>query len=426
FPSWERAHPYRYLVHNGEINTLRANINWMRARESAFARSSFGAGMEMEKVLPVLTPDGSDSAMFDNCLEFLLMTGRSLPHAVMMMIPEPWEKAAGFMSEERRAFYEYHSYLMEPWDGPAAMAFTDGVVVGAVLDRNGLRPARYWVTEDDLVILASEAGVIPLPPERIRRKERLRPGRILLVDTAEGRIVADEEIKEEIARAYPYRTWLEEGRIRLSDLPPARPAPFPAGEVRRYQKAFGYTHEDLRLVLGPMAQTGVEPVGSMGYDAPLAVLSERPQLLYDYFKQLFAQVTNPPIDAIREEIVTATEVTIGPRGNLLATEPEACRQIRLAGPILTDEELARLKEAKRLGFEAAVLPILFPAAEGGGDLAEALEDLFRRADEAVAAGAKILILSDRGIEEGRAAIPALLAAAGLHHHLIRRGTRMQV
>ncbi|NLG85288.1 MAG: glutamate synthase large subunit, partial [Firmicutes bacterium] len=426
FPSWERAHPYRYLVHNGEINTLRANINWMRARDAAFAEASF-AGMEIKKILPILAPDGSDSAMCDNCLEFLLMTGRSLPEAIMMMIPEPWEKAAGFMSEEKRAFYEYHSYLLEPWDGPAAMAFTDGVVVGAVLDRNGLRPARYWVTEDDLVILASEAGVIPCPPGKIRRKGRLQAGRLLLVDTVAGRIVADEEIKERIARTHSYRTWLGEGRLYLSDLPPARPAALAQAEVRRYQKAFGYTDEDLRLILAPMAQDGVEPVGSMGYDAPLAVLSERPQLLYDYFKQLFAQVTNPPIDAIREEIVTSTEVALGPFGDLLAHGPEVCRQIRLSRPILTDEELARLKAAKALGFEVAVLPILFPAkGEEEKNLKEALEDLFRRADTAIAAGARILILSDRGVDRDRAAIPALLAAAGLHHHLIRQGTRLKV
>ena len=424
FPSWERAHPYRYLAHNGEINTLRGNINWMRARQSMLQSEIFGE--DLAKVLPLIDSEGSDSAAFDNCLEFLALTGRSLPHAVMMMIPEPWENHET-MSDEKKAFYAYHSCLMEPWDGPAAIAFTDGRLVGAVLDRNGLRPSRYCLTKDGLAVMASEAGVIDLPPERILRKGRLEPGRMLLVDTEEGRVIADEEIKRTVAAEHPYQSWLDQYEIALADLPEGTPPPaLSPAAILRAQMAFGYTWEDQRLILGPMGQDGVEPVGAMGNDTPLAVLSDRPQLLYDYFKQLFAQVTNPPIDSIREEIVTSTQVLLGAEGRLLDPGPEACRQIRARTPILTDGELARLRGIDRPGFKAATLPILFRAAAGGTGMAEALDSLFGAADQAILDGCNLLILSDRSHDRENAPIPALLAVAGLHHHLIRAGTRTRV
>ncbi len=325
FPSWDRAHPYRYMAHNGEINTLRGNINWLHAEQTRFQTALFG--YDLPKILPVINPDGSDSAMFDNVLELLVMTGRSLPHAMMMMIPEPWSKHES-MSEEKRAFYEYHSTLMEPWDGPASIIFTDGNGIGATLDRNGLRPSRYYITTDDCVILSSEVGVLDIAPELVAHKGRLEPGRMLWIDTEEGRIISDEEIKHEMAAARPYRKWLNEFMVDLEDLPDPPVPPFGGigkdleghdrdKKVLQYQQGFGYTYEDLRVILGPMAKNGIEPIGSMGNDAPLAVLSERPQLLYNYFQQLFAQVTNPPIDAIREEIVMATEIMIGSEQNLL-------------------------------------------------------------------------------------------------------------
>jgi glutamate synthase (ferredoxin) len=430
FPSWERAHPNRYLIHNGEINTLRGNVNWMRAREGLLSSELFGD--DLGKITPLIDEDGSDSTMFDNCLEFLTLAGRSLPHAVMMMIPEPWSKHKD-MSPEKRAFYEYHSCLMEPWDGPASMAFTDGVRVGAVLDRNGLRPARYLITKDDLVIMASEAGVLDVPPERVLSKGRLQPGRMLLVDTAARRIVSDEELKEEMAAARPYRRWLEENLIPLGELPPATENLRGEGEpgdndialVQR-QQAFGYTFEDLRIIMAPMAKDGVEPLGSMGDDTPLAVLSNKPQPLFNYFKQLFAQVTNPPIDAIREKLITSTEMMLGPQGNLLAPGEDDCRRIKLGSPVLTNEDLAQLRQAGRSGFPSATLPMLFPAGADGKGLEQAMGELFRSADVAIAAGASLLILSDREFDRQRAPIPALLATAGLHHHLIRQGSRTQV
>src|SRR5712691_3612494 len=324
FPSWPLAHPYRYVAHNGEINTLRGNINWMRARE-ALCRSNL-LGEDLAKVFPVTREGLSDSATFDNVLEFLVMSGRSLPHAILMMIPEPWQNHES-MSPERRAFYEYHASLMEPWDGPASIAFTDGTVIGAVLDRNGLRPSRYYVTKDDMVIMASEVGVLDVPPSSVLVKERLHPGRIFLVDTGKGRIIDDGEIKAQLAAAHPYADWLRDHQVRLEDLP-EQPIPAPDHDtVLQRQIAFGYTHEDLRILLLPMAKNGEEPVGSMGTDTALAVLSNRPRPLYDYFKQLFAQVTNPPLDQIREELVTAMESTVGPERNLLKPEPESCRQI---------------------------------------------------------------------------------------------------
>jgi glutamate synthase (ferredoxin) len=421
FPNWVRAHPYRFVAHNGEINTLRGNVNWMAARQALLASRELGN--DWAKILPVIDESGSDSAMFDNCLEFLHLSGRSLPHAVMMMIPEPWSRHRQ-MSEAKKAFYEYHACLMEPWDGPAAIAFTDGVRIGAVLDRNGLRPSRYYVTRDDLVILASEAGVLPLAPQRILQKGRLQPGRMFLVDTEQGRIVPDEEIKQEIVTAHPYRQWLEANLVRLEDLPAALPPrKTETASLLQRQQCFGYTFEELRSVLAPMATSGVEAVGSMGNDTPLAVLSTMPQLLYAYFKQLFAQVTNPPIDSIREEIVTSTETTLGAERNLLHPEPESCRHVKLKTPILDNDELEKLRCLERPGLKAETLPILFAASTGAKGLEGALDELFYRADAAIASGASLLILSDRGVGVDLAPIPALLAVAGLHHHLIRKGTR---
>ena len=426
FPTWERAHPYRYVAHNGEINTLRGNINWMHARQSLFASGLFGD--DLKKLLPVINEDGSDSAMFDNALEFLALTGRSLPHAVMMMIPEPWENHES-MSAEKRAFYEYHSCLQEPWDGPASIAFTDGVRIGACLDRNGLRPSRYYVTKDGRVIMASEVGVLDLPPETIVQKGRLQPGRMFLVDTEQGRIVADEELKNKLATEHPYQVWLDRNHVLLENLPEPPHVHEPDHRtVLQRQQAFGYTFEDLRFILGPMANDGVQPLGSMGTDTPLAVLSNKPQLLYNYFKQLFAQVTNPPIDPIREEIITSTETMVGSEGNLLEPTPESCRMIKLEHPILTNEELEKLRHVDRPGFKPVTLPILFKAAEGAprdwnGALDRACSPPPTRP---LPAASNILILSDRGISAENAPIPALLAVAGLHHHLIRQGTRTRV
>jgi glutamate synthase (ferredoxin) len=424
FPSWERAHPYRYVAHNGEINTLRGNINWMHARESLLKSDLFGD--DIKKLLPIINEDGSDSAMFDNCLEFLVLGGRSLPHAMMMMIPEPWSGHES-ISEEKQAFYEYHSCLIEPWDGPASIAFTDGVKIGAVLDRNGLRPSRYYVTKDDRVIMASEVGVLDVAPERVLQKGRLQPGRMFLVDTELGRIVADEEIKQKIATARPYRVWLTQNLVDLEDLPepPHVHQPDHATVLLR-QQAYGYTFEDLRLILAPMAKDAVQPLGSMGTDTPLAVLSNKPQLLYNYFKQLFAQVTNPPIDCIREEIITSTHTAIGPEGNLLDPRPESCQQIHLKGPVLSNEEFERLRHIDRPGFKSITLPTLYKVDEGGKGLEKALDKLFAKASKAIKDGHNILILSDRGIDAENAAIPALLAVAGMHHHLIRKGTRTRV
>ncbi len=424
FPSWDRAHPYRYVAHNGEINTLRGNVNWMNARESQLASPLFGDDIETLK--PIVHQDGSDSAMFDNCFEFLVLSGRPLAHAAVMMIPEPWAKH-DTMPADRRDFYEYHSCLMEPWDGPAAVAFTDGTQIGAVLDRNGLRPCRYYVTKDDLVIMASEVGVLDIAPERVESKGRLQPGRIFLVDTKEGRIIADEEIKESLAKAEPYGQWLKENLLKLEDLPAgAEPSHPDHDTVTTRQFAFGYTQEDLNLIIAPMARTAVEPIGSMGNDSPLATLSDKPQLLYNYFKQLFAQVTNPPIDSIREDIVTSTITTLGSEGNLLDPTPKSCRQIQLVSPVITNEELEKLRAVNEPGFKSATLPILYDVSGGGPALEQALNDLFAAAEQHIADGVNILILSDRGLNEQQAAIPALLAVSGLHHHLVANGTRTQV
>jgi glutamate synthase (ferredoxin) len=420
FPSWPLAHPYRYVAHNGEINTLTGNINWMRAREGLLASDVLGD--DLQKVLPVIREGGSDTATFDNVLEFLVMTGRSLPHAILMMIPEPWAGHES-MPPALRDFYEYHSSLMEPWDGPASIAFTDGTVIGAVLDRNGLRPSRYYVTTDDLVIMASEVGVLDIPPENILLKERMHPGRIFLVDTARGRIVSDEEIKRALASAHPYGEWLAH-LVDIEDLPPAPHLPLPSHEtVRRRQQLFGYTDEDLRVLLAAMATTGEEPLGSMGTDTALAALSDRPRLLYDYFKQLFAQVTNPPLDAIREELVTSMASTIGPEGNLLDPRPESCRQIKIEYPVIDNDQLAKLRYVYEPGFRSITLPMLFDPRQDGPGMERALAALMREASDAVDAGYTILILSDRAADRDRAPMPSLLATAGVHHHLVRLGKR---
>jgi glutamate synthase (ferredoxin) len=432
FPSWERAHPNRYIAHNGEINTLRGNINWMHARESLFESPLFGESLN--RMRPIIDQQGSDSAIFDNALELLALSGRSLPHAVMMMIPEPWTEHES-MSDDLKAFYEYHACLMEPWDGPASIAFTDGTMMGAVLDRNGLRPSRYYVTHDDLVIMSSEAGVLPVEPERVAKKGRLEPGRMFLVNMEEGRIVANEEIKQAIASAHPYRQWLDQYQVKVSELP--QPPVNPGEETQhstlntqhsllQRQRAFGYSFEELRLLLTPMAQNGVEAVGAMGTDTPLAALSDRPKLLYDYFKQLFAQVTNPPIDSIREAIITSPVTTIGSERNLLNPEPQSCHLLQLSTPVITDGELVALKHINQPGFQSVTLPILFDPSGGVQALEGSLEGLFATADQAIESGVNILILSDRNLDEDHAPIPALLAVAGLHHHLVRKGTRTRV
>jgi len=427
FPNWARAHPYRYLSHNGEINTLRGNINWMLARQSLFASELFGD--DIRKLVPVIDTNGSDSGMFDNALELLTLSGRSLPHAVMMMIPEPWS-GDPLMSPQKRAFYEFHSCLMEPWDGPASIAFTDGLRIGAVLDRNGLRPSRYYVTKDGLVIMASEVGVLDIPPERVLHKGRLQPGRMFLVDIEQGRIIADEELKQQIAGEKPYAEWIRDNLVSLDDLPPAPAPQLPDHEsVLQRQQAFGYTTEDLRILMAPMAAEGNEAVGSMGNDAALAVLSERPQLLYNYFKQLFAQVTNPPVDCIREEIIMAMETTIGPEANLLKPGPESCRQIRLRSPILKNEELDKLSQLEGISggrFKSVVLHTLYRVDGGSQGLEKAIESLCKKASSAIRAGNQFIILSDRAVDKDHAPIPALLAVSAVHHHLIREGTRTKV
>jgi glutamate synthase domain-containing protein 2/glutamate synthase domain-containing protein 1/glutamate synthase domain-containing protein 3 len=424
FPSWDRAHPYRFIAHNGEINTLRGNVNWMYARQAMFASPLFD---DVTKLFPIIDPSTSDSGNFDNALELLVRTGRSLPHAVMMMIPEAWQNHES-MSAAKRAFYEYHACLQEPWDGPASIAFTDGRVIGAVLDRNGLRPSRYVVTKDGFVVMASEVGVLDIAPDNVLHKDRLQPGRMFLVDTEQGRIVGDEEIKETMAARRPYRQWLDDHLVRLADLPtPAAlpPARDPATLLAR-QQAFGYTIEDLRLLMTPMALNAQEAVGSMGTDTPLACLSDRPQLLFNYFKQLFAQVTNPPIDPIREELVMSLETTIGSEQNLFQETPLHGRQLHVKSPTLSDAELAQVQALDRPGLHATTLSLLFPAGSGGEGLRAALDLLCRRASEAVASGYTILVLSDRGVGADNAPIPSLLGTAAVHHHLIREGTRMQV
>src|SRR5271166_3831831 len=425
FPSWDRAHPYRYIAHNGEINTLRGNINWMHAREALFESELFGE--DTKKLLPIVNPNGSDSSMFDNTFELLILAGRSPAHAMMMMIPDPWSGNEA-MDDDRRAFYQYHSCLMEPWDGPASIAFTDGVQIGAVLDRNGLRPSRFYVTKDGLVVMASEAGVLDIPPENILQKGRLQPGRMFLVDTEQGRIIEDEELKGKISTERPYRQWLKEHLVHLSDIPDAPEVPLPDHQtLLQRQIAFGYTNEDERIILTPMARDGVEAVGSMGNDAALAVLSSRPRLLYDYFKQLFAQVTNPPIDCIREEIIIGAETRLGSEGNLLNPQPSACRRVELKWPIITNDEFAKIRRQNLPGLKVGVLPILFRVTRGERGLAKSVEELSAIARRMIEEDeVNVLVLTDRGVNRDFAPVPALLAIAGLHHYLIREGLRTRV
>ncbi|MBP6600615.1 MAG: glutamate synthase large subunit [Verrucomicrobiales bacterium] len=425
FPSWSRAHPNRFIAHNGEINTVMGNANFMKARQGLCQSENFGD--DIESIFPVINEDGSDSARFDNALEFIHFGGYDLVHAMMMMIPEPWERHTT-MNEDKKAFYEFHACMMEPWDGPASITFSDGQQIGAVLDRNGLRPSRYYVTEDDLVIMASEVGVVPdLDPLTVIEKGRLRPGRMFLVDMKEGRIVPDEEVKERVYSAKPYKKWLAENRVFLKDLPDANsPAVVEKDRVVERQLAFGYTYEDLRMLLGPTASTGVQPIASMGNDTPLAVLSQKPKHLYSYFKQIFAQVTNPALDCIREELVTATETFLGSEGNLLKPGPASCRMIRLDHPLIDNTQLAKLREIKLDGFRATTLDALFPADQGGDGLEEAFDQLCASADKAIADGYNLLIVSDRNIDAKNAAMPTLLVMGGLHHYLVSAGTRTRV
>ncbi|WP_239346924.1 glutamate synthase large subunit [Frankia sp. CiP3] len=427
FPSWPLAHPYRYVAHNGEINTVRGNRNWMRAREALLASDLIPG--DLRRIFPICADGASDSASFDEVLELLHLGGRSLPHAVLMMIPEAWENHDEIDSA-RRAFYRFHSALMEPWDGPASIAFTDGTVIGAVLDRNGLRPSRYWVTDDGLVVMASEVGVLDLPAHRVVQKGRLQPGKMFLIDTAQGRIVDDEEIKSDLAAAAPYGEWLHAGLIALDDLPEREHVVYGHSSVRRRQQVFGYTEEELRVIIAPMARAGVEPIGSMGTDTPVAVLSGRPRLLFDYFSQLFAQVTNPPLDAIREEMVTSLGRTLGPEGNLLAPSPASCRLVHLPFPVISNTELAKIvginDDGDMPGFAAVTVRGLYDVDGGGTALAERLDEICRGVSEAIADGARVVVLSDRDSDRHKAPIPSLLLTAAVHHHLIREKTRTKV
>ena len=426
FPSWPLAHPYRFIAHNGEINTVQGNRNWMRTRESLM-QSDLLPGLD--RAYPICTTGGSDSMSFDEVLEVIHLGGRSLPHAVLMMIPEAWENNDR-MDPKKRAFYAYHSALMEPWDGPASVAFTDGTVIGAVLDRNGLRPSRYWVTDDDLVVMASEVGVLDIDPSKIVKKGRLQPGRMFLIDTAQGRIIDDEEVKADLAAAAPYEEWLSEGMVALDDLPEREHVVYSHDSVLRRQQVFGYTHEELKIIVAPMAKAGAEPIGSMGTDTPIAVLSKRPRLLFDYFQQLFAQVTNPPLDAIREEVVTAVSRTVGPEANLLADGPEACRQLELPFPVIDNDDLAKIIHINDDGnmphLASAVISGLYRVAGGGSALREALDRVREETVEAIDAGARIIILSDRNSDSANAPIPSLLLTSAVHHHLIRRKKRTLV
>jgi glutamate synthase (NADPH/NADH) large chain len=426
FPSWPLAHPYRFIAHNGEINTVQGNRNWMRTRE-ALLQSDLIPGLQ--RAFPICTVGGSDSASFDEVLELLHFGGRSLPHAVLMMIPEAWENHET-MDAKKRAFYRFHSSLMEPWDGPACVAFTDGTVIGAVLDRNGLRPSRYWVTDDDMVVLASEVGVLDIDQSKVVRKGRLQPGRMFLIDTAQGRIVDDEEIKQSLAAAEPYEEWLSDGLIELTDLPEREHMVYSHDSVIRRQQMFGYTHEELKVILAPTSKTGTEPIGSMGTDTPIAVLSDRPRLLFDYFQQLFAQVTNPPLDAIREEVVTSVGSTVGPESNLLNPGPQSCRQLVLPFPIIDNDELAKIVHADDDGsfpeLHAHVVSGLYRVDGGGAALKGALDDIRAGVSAAIESGARVIVLSDRNSDEVLAPIPSLLLTAAVHHHLIREKTRTQV
>ncbi|HEY0519137.1 MAG TPA: glutamate synthase central domain-containing protein, partial [Ilumatobacteraceae bacterium] len=427
FPSWPLAHPFRFVAHNGEINTVRGNRNRMHAREAMLASAHLPG--DLSRLSPVCTPGSSDSTSFDQVLELLHLSGRSLPHAVLMMIPEAWENNTT-LDPARRAFWQFHASMMEPWDGPACVTFTDGTVVGAVLDRNGLRPGRWWRTIDDRIILASESGVLDVPSAQIVAKGRLEPGKMLLIDTAAGRIVSDDEIKDELAGAEPYGEWLHSGLLDLKTLP-ARQRVVPNHEsVVRRQISFGYTEEELRIMLVPMAAAGNEPLGSMGTDTPTAVLSQRSRLLYDYFVELFAQVTNPSLDAIREEVVTSMARVMGPEQNLLEPSAASCRQIMLAWPVLDNDDLNKIvhinDDGEQPGLKTKVLRALYDVERGGEGLADALEDLRIRASEAIAKGARTLVVSDRDSDHTKAPIPSLLAVSAVHHHLVRTKQRTMV
>lgn len=427
FPSWPLSHPFRFIAHNGEINTVMGNRNWMRAREALLASDVIPG--DLERLYPICTPGASDSASFDEVLELLHMGGRSLPHAVLMMIPEAWENHAE-MDDKRRAFYKFHSALMEPWDGPACVVFTDGSQIGAVLDRNGLRPSRYWVTDDGLVVLASEVGVLDIDPAKVVRKGRLQPGRMFLVDTDEHRIIEDEEIKAELASENPYDEWLHAGLIHLDEIPEREHIVHTHASVTRRQQVFGYTEEELRVILTPMANSGGEPLGSMGTDTPIAALSQRPRLLFDYFSQLFAQVTNPPLDAIREELVTSLAGTIGPESNLLEPAPASCRQVQVPFPVISNDDLAKIRHINRdgdmPGFITHVARGLYPVEGGGAAMAERIDEICAEVSEAIAGGARIIVLSDRHSTAELAPIPSLLLTGAVHHHLVREKTRTQV
>src|SRR5438552_10438711 len=423
-PTWQLAHQFRYIAHNGDINTLKGNVNWMHARESILDSPLFGK--DLKKLFPIIAPGGSDSANFDNAVELLFQAGRPMEHAMAMLIPEAWSSNQ-HMHPDKKAFYEYHASLMEPCDGPAAIAFTDGRVIGATLDRNGLRPARYLVTHDGIAIMASETGVLPVKPQDVKMKGRLQPGKMFLVDTTEGRIVSDKEIKQRLYSRQPYAKWLAENQVSIHSLPaPPRVHQTDHETILMRQRAFGYTDEDLRFIMQPMAEKGEEPVGSMGTDTPLACLSDRPQPLFHYFKQLFAQVTNPPIDPIREEMVMSLIRYIGTERNILDETPEHCHTLRLEHPILTNRDLEKLRRVSQGDFLATTLPALFPAAEGEKGLEQALDNLCRRASLAIKSGYTLLIISDRGVDPDYAPIPSLLSLAALHNHLVREGSRTQV
>ena len=428
FPSWPLAHPFRRVAHNGEINTVTGNANWMRAREALIDSEIFGGRDKLAKIFPICTDGASDTARFDEVLELLHLGGRSLPHAVLMMIPEAWERHES-MDPARKAFYEYHSALMEPWDGPASVCFTDGTVIGAVLDRNGLRPSRVWVTDDGLVVMASEVGVLDIAPEKIVRKMRMQPGRMFLVDTAQGRIIDDNEIKNELATEHPYQEWIDQGVSRLEDLPPSKYTYMSHERVVLRQQVFGYTNEEVNLLVKPMAASGIEALGSMGTDTPIAVLSSRPRMLFDFFQQLFAQVTNPPLDAIREEIVTSLGGMLGPEGDLLNPTAESCRQILVSAPVIDNDDLQKLihvnDDGQFPGFNSVIIRGLYKVADGGEGLKDALDSIRGQVSEAIAGGARLIVLSDRESDETMAPIPSLLLTSAVHHHLVREKTRTQ-
>ncbi|MDD5310962.1 MAG: glutamate synthase central domain-containing protein, partial [Candidatus Omnitrophica bacterium] len=423
FPAWDLSQPFRFLAHNGEINTLRGNINWMKARQGLIESGVFGK--DIKRLFPVIVPGGSDSASLDNMLELLVLGGRSLPHAMMMLIPEAWQ-GNDQIGEERKRFYEYHACLMEPWDGPAAIAFTDGKFIGATLDRNGLRPARYVITKNGIVVMASEAGVLDIPPEEVAVNSRLQPGRMFLIDTHAGRIIGDEELKSSISNLKPYGRWLDENMEKLEDVPfPRSFKVWHEKDLAPALKAFGYSKEDLRRIIKPMAGDGNEPTGSMGDDTPLAVLSTRPRMLYDYFKQLFAQVTNPPIDPIREELVMTLNTYLGSEKNLLDETPTHCHRLKVNNPILSNMDIERIRHIRNGTFKAKTISTLFEAKKGKAAFKKSLDRICAEADKAVKSGCTFIILSDRGVDGKFAALPALLACGAVHHHLVRKETRTQ-